>query len=82
MDSLLGSAALGMRQGLQNQQNTLNDFHRQAGLATLGGIQTFTSAGTSAIQAGTANIGRELVAKVLSIREELQAEINEWLPEL
>jgi hypothetical protein len=83
MDQMLGGLLLGFQQGQAQQQNRLNQLARLSDY-------TFTNSTTSNATSNTIWIDPDgrAVAKpnkpcvVMTLREELQAEADEWLPRL
>ena len=79
MDAMLGGALLGFQQG---QANRLNQLGGQPQLNS--GMMDLEIAKARGIASFDRMIGKieSKVSKALTIREELQAEVNEWLPDL
>ncbi len=85
MSEMLGGSLLGFQQGLA-QQDRLNQL---AGFQDVACTNTFTTTATTANTGTLAIYGNsgvsvpcESVAGKKSIRQELQAEVDEWLPRL
>lgn len=82
MDGMLGAALFGFQQGRSNAQQAGNPLGQLAalGATTFSGCTTTTDSTSNTIYIRGVSNGTSPVKVKKSLRQELQAEVDEWLP--